>query len=71
VAVDVTGLPMGALVLPASTHENRTGGVMLGHLNRQGVTELLEWSWWTVASPQPRRGCWGGGTASGCAGSVG
>ena len=42
VAVDVTGLPVGALVVPASTHENRTSEVMLEHLTRQGVTERLE-----------------------------
>ena len=41
-AVDVTGLPVGALVVPASTHENRTGEVVLEHLTRQGVTERLE-----------------------------
>jgi hypothetical protein len=35
VAVDVTGLPVGALVVPASAHENRTGEVMLQHLTRQ------------------------------------
>jgi putative transposase len=42
VAVDVTGLPVGALVVPASTHENRTSQVMLEHLTRQGGTERLE-----------------------------
>jgi putative transposase len=42
VAVDVTGLPVGALVVPASTHENRTSEVMLQHLMRQGVAERLE-----------------------------
>jgi putative transposase len=42
VAVDVTGLPVGALVVPASTHENRTSEVMLEHLTRQGVTDRLE-----------------------------
>src|SRR3954463_15748411 len=42
VAVAVTGLPVGALVVPASTHENRTSEVMLEHLTCQGVTERLE-----------------------------
>ena len=42
VAVDVTGLPVGALVVPASTHENRTTELMLGHLTEQGVTDRLE-----------------------------
>jgi hypothetical protein len=42
VAVDVTGLTVGALVVPASTHENRTSELMLEHLTRQGVTERLE-----------------------------
>ena len=36
VAVDVTGLPVGALVVPASTHENRASELMLEHLTRQG-----------------------------------
>lgn len=38
VAVDVTGLPVGALVVPASTHENGTTELMLEHLASQGVT---------------------------------
>lgn len=42
VAVDGTGLPVGALVVPASTHENRASELMLQHLNRQGVTGRLE-----------------------------
>ena len=42
VAVDVTGLPVAALVVPASTHENRTSELMLEHLDRQGVTGRLE-----------------------------
>ena len=42
VAVDVTGLPVGALVVPASTHENRASALMLEHLDRQGVTGRLE-----------------------------
>ncbi|WP_165372338.1 transposase [Nocardioides iriomotensis] len=42
VAVDVTGLPVGALVVPASTHENRASELMLKHLTRQGVTDRLE-----------------------------
>ncbi|HEX6150372.1 transposase, partial [Nocardioides sp.] len=42
VSVDVTGLPVGALVVPASIHENRTSELMLEHLARQGVTGRLE-----------------------------
>jgi hypothetical protein len=42
VAVDDTGLQVGPLVVPASTHENRAGDLMLEHLTRQGVTERLE-----------------------------
>lgn len=42
VAVDVTGLPVGALVVPASTHENRASELMLEHLARQVVTGRLE-----------------------------
>jgi putative transposase len=42
VAVDVTGLPVGALVGPASTHENRASELMLEHLGQQGVTDRLD-----------------------------
>lgn len=42
VAVDVTGLPVGALVVPASTHENGTTELMLEHLASQGGTGRLE-----------------------------
>src|SRR3954452_5561427 len=42
VAVDVTGLPVAALVVPASTHENHASELMLEHLGRQGVTDRLE-----------------------------
>ncbi len=42
IAVDVTGLPVGALVVPASTHENRASELMLEHLTQQGVTGRLE-----------------------------
>jgi putative transposase len=42
VAVDVTGLPVGALVVPASTHENRTTELMLEHLTEQGLAGRLE-----------------------------
>ncbi|WP_230087280.1 IS5 family transposase [Nocardioides marmotae] len=42
VAVDVTGLPVAALVVPASTHENRASGLMLELLTQQGVTDRLE-----------------------------
>ena len=37
-----TSLPVGALVVPASTHENRASELMLEHLTRQGVTDGLE-----------------------------
>ena len=42
VAVDVTGLPLGVLVVPASTHENRTTELMLEHLAGLAVTGRLE-----------------------------
>jgi putative transposase len=42
VAVDVTGLPVAALVVPASPHENRASELMLEHLGGQGVTGRLE-----------------------------
>ncbi len=43
VAVDMTGLPVGALVVPASTtHENRASELMLEHLTRQEVTGRLD-----------------------------
>ena len=42
VAVDVTGLPVAALVVPASTHENWASELVLEHLTRQGVTDRLE-----------------------------
>src|SRR4051812_38273663 len=42
VAVDVTGLPVAALVVPASSHENRASELMLEYLDRQGVTDRLE-----------------------------
>src|SRR5512139_762522 len=42
VAVDVTGLPVGALVVPASAHENVTTELMLEHLSGQGVAGRLE-----------------------------
>ena len=38
----MTGLPVAALVVPASTHENRASELMLEHLGRQGVTDRLE-----------------------------
>lgn len=38
VAVDVPGLPVGALVVP---HENRASELMLEHLGGQGVTGRL------------------------------
>ena len=42
VAVDVTGRPVAALVVSASTHENRASELMLEHLTQQGVTDRLE-----------------------------
>jgi putative transposase len=42
VAVDVTGLPVAALVVPASTHENRACDLVLRHLSEQGAGERLE-----------------------------
>jgi putative transposase len=42
VAVDVTALSVGALVVPASTHENRASELMLEHLTQQGVASRLE-----------------------------
>jgi hypothetical protein len=42
VAVDVTGLPVAAVVVPASTHENRASDLMVEHLTQQGVTDRLE-----------------------------
>lgn len=41
-AVDITGLPLGALVVPASTHENSTSKLMLEYLDAQSVTGRLE-----------------------------
>ncbi len=38
----MTGLPVAALVVSASTHENRASELMLDHLTRQGVTDRLE-----------------------------
>lgn len=42
VAVDVTGLPIAGLVVPASMHENDANRVMHDHLAAQGVTGRLE-----------------------------
>jgi len=42
VAVDVTRLAVGALVVAACTHENRASELMLEHLTQQGVTGRLE-----------------------------
>jgi putative transposase len=42
VAVDATGLPVDALVVPASAHENRASELMLEHLTGQGVMGRLE-----------------------------
>jgi putative transposase len=42
VAVDVTGLPVGPLVVPAFTHENRASELVLEHVTRQSLTNRLE-----------------------------
>jgi hypothetical protein len=42
VAVDVTGLPLGAHVVTASAHENHASERMLKFLTQQGVTQRLE-----------------------------
>ena len=42
VAVDVTGLPVAGLVVPASTHENQAAQVILDHLTEQKATGRLE-----------------------------
>lgn len=42
VAVDVTGLPVGAVVVPASTTESRATELLLEHLDELGVTDRLE-----------------------------
>jgi putative transposase len=49
VAVDVTGLPLAATVLPASTHENITTEVLLDVPGEQGQAVRLSWSWSTGA----------------------
>jgi hypothetical protein len=42
VAVDVTGLPVGGLVVPASTHENDATAQLLDHLAEVGAADRLE-----------------------------
>ena len=42
VAVDVTGLSVAALIVPAYTHESRASELMLEQLDQQGGTERLE-----------------------------
>nr|WP_275941280.1 IS5 family transposase [Planosporangium flavigriseum] len=42
VAVDVTGLPVGAIVVPASTTESRATELLLEHLAELGLTDRLE-----------------------------
>jgi hypothetical protein len=71
VAVDVTGLPVGALVVPASTHENRACELMLEHLTQQGVTARLELVLVDRGSPRPLPARSAGTTTSSCAGSGG
>ncbi len=41
VAVDITGLPLAARVLPASAHENDTTRLLLEDMARQGQSERL------------------------------
>ncbi len=59
VAEDVTGLPVGALVVPASTHENRASELMLEHLTRQGVSGQAHRTdgaaWWRYRRPEASR----------------
>ena len=71
VAVDVTGLPVGALVVPASTHENRASELMLEHLGLLGSPAGSSWSWWTVVSPRLLLAHLAGTTTSRSAGSGG
>lgn len=42
VAVDVTGMPVGGIVVPASTTESRATELLLEHLTELGVTDRLE-----------------------------
>jgi hypothetical protein len=42
VAGDVTGLPVGAVTVPASTTESRATPLLLEHLSEVGVTDRLE-----------------------------
>jgi hypothetical protein len=42
VAVDVTGLPVAELVVPAATHESLASQAMLEQLAEQGVTDRPE-----------------------------
>jgi len=53
VAVDVTGLPVAALVAPASTHGHWAGELMLEHPTQQDAAPGSSSSWWTWASRQP------------------
>lgn len=53
VAVDVTGLPVAALVVPASTHENGACELVLRHLSDQGAGERLELVLVDRGSPPP------------------
>jgi putative transposase len=71
VAVDVTGLPVGALVVPASTHETRASELMLEHLTRQGVTGRLELMLVDRGAPKPLPASSGDTTTSTCAASGG
>lgn len=42
VAVDVTGMPVGAIVLPASVTESRATELLLEHLRELSITDRLE-----------------------------
>jgi len=71
VAVDITGLPVGALVMPASTHENTSTELMLEHLTEQVVADGWSWCWSTAGSPPRSRPGSAGTTARRYVGSGG
>ncbi|HSE45677.1 MAG TPA: hypothetical protein VLA89_10165 [Gemmatimonadales bacterium] len=55
-AVDVTGQPVGALVVPASRHENRASELVFEHLTEQDGArrlKLVGGPWATAATPPP------------------
>ena len=72
VAVDVTGLPVGALVVPASTHENRDDRADVGAPHRAGRRRPAgagPGRSWRHRGRRPTR--WAAATTSRCAGSGG